>query len=313
MVKSMFAAIAGLKAHQSRMDVLSNNIANINTWGYKSRSANFADSMYQNVLNGASGGGGTGGMNTSQLGFGVNLGSITTNFTQGSWNPMGDGMTCMINGPSFFIVGGQANGGVDIPLTGNGAQKLADTGLALSRVGIFSFDSQGYLVDNSGNYVYGFKPTTNAAGDVTGFDENNLGRIQIPLKRDANGNLVVPNERVVIKSTTIGSDGTVVGVDEAGTPHTLGQLALASVENVNGLEQQQGYLFGMGPNSGTVTVSSGGTDAKGKILSGYLEMSNVDLASEMATMITTQRGYQANTKIVTVTDEMLEQLVNMKR
>ena len=114
-------------------------------------------------------------------------------------------------------------------------------------------------------------------------------------------------------SYTIGTDGTIVGITKDSKPYTLGKIAVANVQNPNGLEQDQGYLYTVGPNAGTVEHEEAGSDAVGKILSGYLEMANVDLANEIATMITTQRGYQANTKMITVTDEMLAELVNMKR
>lgn len=296
MVKSMFAAVAGLKAHQSKMDVISNNIANINTWGYKSKTINFQDAMYQNTSSGAGGNaaaGGIGGVNTSQLGYGVNVGSISANYTTGSWNPAGDNLSCMINGTGFFIVGPMVPGGVP-------NDELAENGLSLSKVGIFGIDNNGYLVDNQGNYIYGYQP--NADGKT--FDTDELGPIQIP--KDAEGN------RIKMASYKIGTDGSIVGIDESSKPHTIGQIAIASVENPNGLVQQEGYLYTIGENAGNVLAMQT-TDATGKILSGYLEMSNVDLAKEMSDMITTQRGYQANSKIITVTDEMLEQLVNIKR
>ncbi len=304
MVKSMFAAIAGLKTHQSKMDVISNNIANVNTWGFKTRSANFSDAMYQNTVQGSGGNGeiegGSGGMNTSQLGFGVNMSSISTDFTTGSWSPTGNGLHCMINGPSFFIVGSARVDGVDL-----GETPMDQAGLSLSRVGIFNIDNEGYLVDDQGNYVYGF--AVNENGEVD--DPEMLVRLQIPEDEDSD----IDGARIKMQSYTIGTDGTIVGIDETGIPHTLGKIAVANVQNPNGLEQEQGYLYRIGANAGTVNAMEAGSDAVGKILSGYLEMANVDLANEIASMITTQRGYQANSKIITVTDEMLEQLVNMKR
>lgn len=307
MVKSMFAAIAGLKTHQSKMDVISNNIANVNTWGYKTRSANFADAMYQNSIQGKGGSavtGGTGGMNTSQIGFGVNMGSISTDFTTGSWSPTGNGLHCMINGPSFFIVGPMKDDATTIA-----PGDLKNAGLSLSRVGIFNFDSNGYLVDDQGNYVYGYAPNPNYQEDQPE-GPNNARFLQ-----DALVPISLPTQNVEgkMQSYKISQDGSIVGVDEAGTPHTIGQIAVAAVENPNGLEQDQGYLYGIGENAGDVSATVAGNDAVGKVLSGYLEMANVDLATELASMITTQRGYQANSKIITVTDEMLEQLVNMKR
>jgi flagellar hook protein FlgE len=298
MVKSMYAAIAGLRAHQSKMDVISNNIANVNTWGYKSRSTNFQDAMYQNLINSTGGdtdAGGLGGTNASQLGYGVNVGSITTNFTSGSWGYTGRALDCMIDGTGFFIVGPMVG-----TTEGNGpglkANALVGSGLMLSRVGIFSVDNHGYLVDDSGNYVYGIKTVDN-------------NEILYPI--------VVPNAGTGVDaqmaSYSIGTDGVITGVTNANKVEEIGQIAVASVQNVNGLTQTAGYLYTFGDNAGAVIGMRTVASTTGQILSNYLEMSNVELATDMANMITTQRGYQANTKMITVTDEMLELLVNLKR
>ncbi len=303
MVKSMYAAIAGLRSHQNKMDVISNNIANVNTWGYKSRTANFQDAMYQNLTNSTGGNtetGGTGGVNSSQLGFGVNMGSISTNFTTGSWGYTGDSMNCMIDGTGFFIVGGMTGNTVDGE-PGIPANALADNNMSLSRVGIFTVDNNGYLVDNSGNYIYGFQQNDDGT-----WNTDTLRPIQIPTD-EATG------ERYNIASYKIGTDGVISAITKDSQKITIGQIAVASVENPNGLEQTAGYLYNIGDNAGQVVGVQTVSTTTGSILSNYLEMSNVDLATEMANMITTQRGYQANTKIITVTDEMLEQLVSMKR
>lgn len=304
MVKSMNAAIAGLKSHQTKMDVLSNNIANVNTWGFKSRTTNFQDALYSNSISGSAGAtenGKLGGINTSQIGYGNTVSSISTNFSTGSRQYTGNPLDCMIDGTAFFIVG---------PFRGQGGKatavevgKIGESGLFLSRVGIFQPDSNGYLVDNTGNYVYGFEADNKGAINVNG------GLVPIRIPEDPNSQ---PKARYNIQTWTIGTDGTVVGVDDKNVPHTIGKIAVASVENPSGLEQNNGYLYKIGANAGTVKGMET-TSATGTIQSNFLEMSNVDLASDIATMITTQRGYQANTKIITVTDEMLEQLVNMKR
>ncbi len=302
MVKSMTAAISGLQTHQSKMDVISHNIANVNTWGFKARTANFQDAMYQNVTVGSGGAdvdGGIGGVNSSQLGFGVNLGSISTNHGVGSWGYTGQGLNCMIDGTGFFIVG-PAVAGDDVPV-----DELAENGMSLTRVGIFTIDDNGYLVDAQGNYVYGFSVDDPLSTDFEDtYDE--MGRIVIPEDPDNAG------EQFEIQSVTIGTDGVVTGIAMDNSKITIGKLALASVENVNGLNQTAGYLYNIGANAGDVTAVQS-TGSMGKVLSNYLEMANVDLSTEIAGMITTQRGYQANTKIITVTDEMLEELVNMKR
>ncbi len=311
MVKAMTAAITGLRSHQSKMDVISNNIANVNTWGFKSRSANFQDSIYQNLVastGGETGAGDVGGVNSSQLGYGVNVGSISTNFALGSWGYTGNGLDCMIDGTGFFIVGGMMAGGDSAAATGIPATNLGTSSLNLSRVGIFSVDNNGYIVDNSGNYLYGFDAVTPENAD-TAFKTDALQPIQIPFYTDAAGNTV----QYQLETVRISTDGTIVGVTSDNTAIVVGQIAVASVENVSGLEQTAGYMYSIGDNAGNVNAIPTVATTTGKILSGYLEMSNVDLATDMASMITTQRGYQANSKIITVTDEMLEQLVNMKR
>ena len=304
MVKSMNAAIAGLKSHQTKMDVLSNNIANVNTWGFKSRTTNFQDALYSNSICGSAGkmeNGKLGGINTSQIGYGNTVSSISTNYTTGNGQYTGNPLDCMIDGTAFFIVGPYR----DTAATTIDNKGIGKNGLFLSRVGIFQPDSNGYLVDNTGNYVYGYS-ATETNGNVT-IHKDKLVPIKIPDKPGT-----TTPERYAIQTWTIGIDGTVVGVDDENIPHTIGQIAVASVENPSGLEQSNGYLYSIGANAGNVLAMQT-TSATGTIKSNFLEMSNVDLASDIATMITTQRGYQANTKIITVTDEMLEQLVNMKR
>ena len=300
----MQSAIAGLKAHQTKMDVVGNNIANVNTWGFKNKSANFADAMYQNFLTGTGGNataGNLGGVNTSQIGYGSNLNSIIVNTQPGTQSYTGRPGDCMINGPAFFIVG-NFNATVGIgTATDDDANALSAGGLSLSRVGAFTLDSNGYLVDDKGNYVYGYVTGT---GDTV--DENATTISPIQLTQD------LQNNDITYNSLSIADDGTITVVDNNSVAHVVGKIAVAMVENTGGLEQDNGFLYGIGPNAGNVSVMTQ-REATGAILSGYLEMSNVDLATEMSYMITTQRGYQANTRMITVSDEMLEELVNMKR
>lgn len=305
MIRSMQSAIAGLKSHQTKMDVIGNNIANVNTWGFKSKSANFADAMYQNYITGAAGNataGNLGGINTSQIGYGANVNSISVNATTGTQSYTGRAFDCMVNGPAYFIVG---------PYTPNvDVGNLAGQGISLSRVGIFKMDNNGYLVDDKGNYVYGYvNGTVDGDGNVDVTDDPGTALAPINLTQ---GIINGGHEDITYASMSIGTDGIITVVDEDSIPHVVGKIAVAMVENTEGLEQSGGYTYNIGDNAGVVTVL-GANDATGEILSGYLEMSNVDLATEMSYMITTQRGYQANTRMITVSDEMLEELVNMKR
>lgn len=186
MVKSMFAGVAGLRTHQAKMDVIGNNIANVNTWGFKAGTMSFKDTMYQNTSAGSKGStsaGGYGGTNANQVGYGVTTGSITYDFSMGSPSPSSRGLDCYIDGTGFYIVG---------PMVGNGEgfsledeDVISSKGLSLSRVGKFNVDNQGYLVDDSGNYVYGFENTN--TGDLSAggeFNTTTLKPLRIPMKSD---------------------------------------------------------------------------------------------------------------------------------
>ena len=184
MVKSMNAAIAGLKSHQTKMDVLSNNIANVNTWGFKSRTTNFQDALYSNSISGSAGkmeNGKLGGINTSQIGYGNTVSSISTNYSTGSGQYTGNPLDCMIDGTAFFVVGPYR----DTAKTPIKNEEISKNGLFLSRVGIFQPDSNGYLVDNTGNYVYGYAADTKQDGTVD-IKKENLVPIRIP--EDPNSN-----------------------------------------------------------------------------------------------------------------------------
>lgn len=453
MVRSMIAGVAGLKTHQSKLDTIGNNVANVNTWGFKSYSFNFRDSMYSTSINGSAGdvlGGGAGGRNASQVGYGTTLSSISTEFGTGAPSPSSNPLDCMIDGTGFFLVGNMINGSFT---------NVTDSGLYLSRVGIFRVDSNGYLVDDQRSYVYGFglmdgtgipeKPATKSAWNVTGtpaeltqvaatgdwsitiagiavktvnkdnqvdavrdwisavtkkggpFEKLNVdmanydgftaadptnGRVDLTIEAkqsgdsaawdtvldegatpqdengagitDATGNAititwgmladgtaVTPNQIVIgadrvpgveaeydtelsairipidpdtgqrydIRSYKINEDGTIVGVDAQNRSIAIGQLAIVQVENPNGLDKNDGYYYTPGANAGRIEAIKANGGSSGRIMGGYLEMANVDLANEFSQMITTQRGFQANSKIITVTDQMLEELVNMKR
>lgn len=308
MVKSMLSGVAGLKAHQSKMDVIGNNIANVNTWGYKAQNANFRDSLYSTTTAGTGGNNanGVGGQNASQVGYGVEMSSISTNFSKSSPQSTENPLDVMIDGTGFFIVGSGVIGGKGNLNPGQlSAADLGGTGCYLSRVGILSVDNQGYLVDDQKNYIYGVGPGADGTlPDITD-DPNNPTTLE-PIK--------IPDEYVgQLSSYTIKSDGTVTGLTkETEVEVVIGKIALATVTNTNGLEKAGGYYYSIGGNAGNATAGQP-NQVLGNLLSSYLEMPNVNLAKEFADMITTQRGYQANTKIITVTDEMLQELVNMKR
>lgn len=337
----MFAAVAGLRAHQSKMDVIGNNIANVNTYGYKTARATFRDVFY--VTNSGAGEAGAtyGGTNPSQLGYGSKLGSIDSLMSSGGVATTDCTTDCMIVGNGFFLVGqmpGKAedadNKGVDRAgiKIGTGEADGDDAGdpgsvnqaeisrLQLTRVGIFNFDGNGNLVDSNGRLVYGFPATLeeikNAADAAAGLswtvDRSILTSLKIPNKnQDADKD--AEYEPMPLKEISIGNDGTITGKNDDGETVVVGQIAIANVPNPNALERCADSYYNIKANTGTVTVNPSGQNSTGTIESCVLEMSNVDLSREFTDMITTQRGFQANTRIITVTDNMLEELVNMKR
>lgn len=441
MVRSMIAGVAGLKAHQSKMDVIGNNIANVNTWGFKGYSYNFKDSMYTNSVNSSGGSvlaGAAGGRNASQVGYGSQLSSISNVFETGAPSPSANPMDCMIDGTGFFLVGKMVNGSFT---------NVKDSGLNLSRVGIFRVDENGYLVDDQRSYVYGYAvqegtgipeiparagsvslknipvelnispdpkvKSTITIGDYpavevsakiksendmeaaiqewvayvtktdnqTGYFENlknaviafdgigldnsdpanpkwtaqlsvtskvvgqdtkktNVDPVVTTLKgepvagTEIEGNrmepgipamyetelstIKIPNDPETglpyeLDNYSISEDGTVTGVDSQNRVIPIGKVCIVSVQNPNGLEKTDGYYYKIGDNAGEVNHEAPNTSPAGYIKGSYLEMANVDLANEFSNIITTQRGFQANSKIITVTDEMLQELVSMKR
>ncbi len=276
MMRGMFAAISGLKTHQVMLDVTSNDIANVNTIGYKSARTTFTDALNQ-TQRGASGpGGGTGGSNAAQIGLGTQLGSIDNLMTSGALQTTGNPLDVAIQqGPGFFRVAASTT----TPPTPN------PTGVEYTRAGNFAVSSAGYLVTADGYFVQG---RTAAGADTL---------LNIP-----------PGSTNV----AIGQNGEVSYVDGTGTRVSAGFLSLATFPNAAGLERSGNNRWIESANSGPATVGTPGAQF-GFTTPGTLEMSNVDLAQSFTSMITAQRGFQANSRVISTSDEMLQDLVNLKR
>lgn len=337
MVKSMFAAVAGLRAHQAKMDVIGNNIANVNTYGFKTARATFRDVFYATSSGAGAPGETFGGTNPSQVGYGSKLGSIDSLMTGGGAAATDNPTDCMIVGNGFFLVGqnpGKADdgtvGGIKVA-TGLADDGTPDddaakagtvdqqeiTGLNLTRVGIFNFDGAGNLVDSNGRMVYGFSSEFKADDGSSSDDEKgeyklNKGKLTA-LRLPNKSTDATKYEPMELKNVTIGKDGSIIGTNDDNESVLIGQIAIANVPNPNALERGENSYYTAKTNTGEITVNSSGQNSTGTIQAGYLEMSNVDLSKEFTDLITTQRGFQANTRIITVTDSMLEELVNMKR
>jgi flagellar hook protein FlgE len=267
-----------MKNHQIRMDVIGNNISNVNTVGFKSQRANFQDMVYQMIKSPSAPTGGTSGagsINPSQVGTGVIVAGIGTNMGQGALQGTGRTLDLAIQGNGFFQVTDASNRTL------------------YTRNGIFYIDKNGYIVDGNGN-------------QVTGTDNNSsspqTGSIQIS---GGNGS---------IGSISIGKDGKITAYDTAGNSLNVSYpyIALFTFPNPEGLKKVGQNYFDVTDASGSANRLDN-TKMSSEINSGYLEMSNVDLTDEFTNMITTQRGYQASARMITVSDTMLEELLNLKR
>lgn len=287
MLKSLYSGVTGMKSQQTKMDVISNNIANVSTTGFKAGRVRFEDMISQTNANAQEG------INAQQVGLGVQTGSIDTIMTGGSLQTTGRALDFGIeNGDSsFFTVSG--DGGVNNSYTRDGG---------------FYTDSDGNLVTSSGLSIMGYA----ANADNTGIAESKaLKALNIPSEhptvKDPDGN------PVKLQNYSVDNTGVITGTYSDGNSYTLGQIALTSFSNPDGLEKAGGNLYVKTANSGEPVLGKPGDAGYGKVQSGFLEMSNVDLANEFTEMIVTNRAYQANSRSITTSDQMLEELINLKR
>jgi flagellar hook protein FlgE len=278
----MFSAISGLTVHQTMLDVTANNIANVNTIGFKSERASFEDALSQLQKGSSAPTATTGGTNAQQIGLGVRLGSISNIMTAGAVQTTGSSLDVAIQGDGFFRVVADAT-----TLGGTPAYMY-------TRAGNFTTDANGDLVTTDGDYVVGFKfdssgnPLTGAANET---------KITIP-----------PGSQ----SVTIGQNGTVSVTDSAGAVTKVAIISLATFPNNAGLQRVGSNNFVATNNTGVETADIAGTNGLGTLIPGAIEMSNVDLAQEFTNMITAERGFQANSRVISTADEMLQELVNLK-
>ena len=392
MLRSLYSGISGLRAHQTMLDVTGNNIANVNTTAFKASATQFQDTLSQ-LTQGAGGPSTTvGGTNPAQVGLGVQVAGISTNFTQGSSQSTGKASDMLISGDGFFV-------------TQQGGETV------YSRAGTFDFDSSGRLVTPSGAIVQGWtavdgvvneggavgnislplnavipgKTTTSAtmtgnlpsdavigtallrdikvydatgaartvsltftskgAGGwtVSGVDGGTTATATPDLaftagKLVSGGSLTIngiavdmsaltglaalSNAKVAsqngsapgaLESYSFGKDGTLVGLFSNGEQKALGRIALATFTNPGGLEKTGSNGYRATFNSGTAELGAPGSTGLGSLTGGALEMSNVDLSQEFTNLIVAQRGFQANARIITTSDEVLQELTNLKR
>jgi flagellar hook protein FlgE len=415
MLRSMYSGISGLRTHQTMMDVVGNNISNVNTAGYKSSSTVFQDMLSQTMQGAGAPVNGAGGTNPAQVGLGVKLAGISTNFAQGATQLTGRATDLAIQGDGFFAVrqGGEnlytragsfnfdANGSLVTPsgasvlgwaanagaINPNGplepvrlpiGQTMAPEQTGTVRLGgnipdtefdadrpvsitngVTIFDSQGAPIKLSITYtqtgndtwdVTATAPRSDGSGDeqvgtatlrwdpATGtFDTKDMaltppatvgnftgpvnvlfGTLDEPMTQYAGSNSVAALEQDgaaigALQSFTISPNGTVMGIFSNGKQEAVAQIAMANFANPGGLEKVGGSMYRPSPNSGLVQVGVAGDGGRGTLSGGTVEMSNVDLAQEFTNLIVAQRGFQANSRVISSSDELLQDLVNLKR
>lgn len=259
MLRSMYSGVSGMKGFQTKLDVIGNNIANVNTVGYKKSTINFQDLLSQNLS--------SSGVNPMQVGLGVTTSAINVIHTPGSAMTTGVGTDLSIMGDGFFVVQNPDDNGED--------------GRYLTRAGNFVVDENRNLVTAQGHNV---------------LDEDG-DKIGIPAEFD---------------SFTINREGQILGKRADGTEDEISTIAVASVGNPAGLRKFGGSLYEITDAAGGWNILNA-AEANTAIGAGMLEMSNVDITEEFTEMIVAQRGFQANSRTITTSDEILQEVVNLKR
>lgn len=432
MMRSMYSGVSGLRIHQTKMDVIGNNIANVNTIGFKASRVTFSE-VFSQTLRGASGANeNKGGTNPMQIGLGSSLSSIDVNMTEGTAQRTDNPLDMKIEGDGFFIVsdvtgnkftragaflideagnlttpnGLNVMGWLPDPTTGKIEKTKVQNLKILSPAKIYSepkyteqatiggnvnkndpqvattgtgvpftlslYDSLGYpysaefrikstgtpnqyqitlgandITDENGNTItttpvtqtVGFDPATGKVtspipatllmtGMTTGFSQFPATGISVDfsavtlfagnttIEAEAGGENKIGsgNKAGSLSGFEVGSDGKILGRYSNGQTKLLCQIPIAQFKNPAGLQKLGSNLFAPTNNSGDFDgIGTDITSTGGNFNSGVLEMSNVDLSRAFTEMITTQRGFQANSRIITSSDEILQELVNLKR
>ncbi|TKD70552.1 flagellar hook-basal body complex protein [Pseudalkalibacillus hwajinpoensis] len=265
MLKSMYSGVSGMRGFQTKLDVIGNNIANVNTVGFKKSTVMFKDLLSQNM--------GGDSVNTTQVGLGSSLSSINTIHTSGSPITTGNQTDLSFQGEGYFVVG-----------SGDNEYLTRSASFQVQVEENEGGESSGKLVTTQGQEVLAIPE--GGTIDTPGVPIDDISRI---INVDGNGVLTyVSSETNEVATAT---------------------LKTGTVQNAAGLEKIGGSLY-------RLTGKSGGLQdipEASRIISGQLEMSNVDLTEEFTEMILAQRGFQANSRVITTSDEMLQEIVNLKR
>lgn len=262
MIRSLWTSATGMQAQELNIDVISNNLANVNTSGFKKSRAEFQDLLYENLRPaGAASSADTTIPTGVQMGHGARPSAVQKLFSQGDFQNTENELDWAIEGDGFFQI------------------ELPNGDTSYSRCGEFKLDADGRIVN-------------------------------------ADGYLLVPQLTVSTDtvSITVGMDGTVSAIQANDPiPREIGTIQLARFVNPAGLRSLGKNLFVPTEGSGDEIVGTAGQDGFGTIAQGFLERSNVSVVDEMVNMITAQRAYETNSKVIQTADDMLQMANNLKR
>ena len=304
MLHSMNTAIAGVRNYQTALDVVANNLANLDTVGYKTGRVDFAESMNSVVRAPSADRADVSGASGIQIGNGMTATSVRSNFAQGGLNQTGLTTDLSISGKGFFMVKNTSTGEVFATRSGN-----------------FHLDSTNHMVNDEGMRLQGI---TNYQLDPNGVGDIIMDKGPNPPAVPATA------ATAAVSGINIDGGGRINVILEDGTQYVRGQVMLQNFNNVQNLIKVGNNLYGglaqAGPYAavaGPGALTGGGqilngmvaptSDGFGQIVQGSLELSNVDISREFSSMITTQRAFQANSKMVSTSDEILQELINLKR
>ena len=281
MLPSMDSGISALSHFQDSLNVTANNIANVETTGFKSATVSFSDTFSQTL-------GGAGYSGSKQVGTGMGTSAIRNVFSQGSVSSTGNANDMAITTPNGFFL-------VKDPSTNN---------TFATRDGGFTVDPSGYLITSSGMRVQGYSDAAlTTVGDVK--IDNTGATITV-------GGVTTP-DTAAVKSFSFNDAGKLVVIQSDGNSFTRGQILLQNFTSPEQLTKVGNNLYSNLTTAGPLTTPTApGSNGLGLLQTGALEMSNVDLAKELTTLITTQRAYEANSKVITTSDEILVTLVHLK-
>lgn len=271
---SFYIALSGLKAAQSDLSVISNNVANVNSTAFKKSRAVFGDIFAAAPMQ----------TTTQVAGQGTRISGIQQQFTQGTVESTDKTLDLAITGESFFTVR-------TAPPTSQ---------ISYTRNGAFSLDDQRYVTDTTGARLQVLPVDAN--GVPTSTDASSLQDLQIP-QNDHN---------VQLSSVAINEEGLVTATFADGTTQKLGNVALASFPSAEGLRQQGDAHWQSTLSSGDATYGAGNAGLFGTIRSGALERSNVDLTEELVSLIAAQQNFQANAKSIETESTVASTMINMR-